>query len=581
MALDREILEELEHAVGVAKRWEDIRAHLQSVDPEGGDQRFRPFYFAFSYPLIEPGSSRRERAGGPFGAMIAGEGWRFPPAVADVEDSDVEAWAEAFDALEDPVVRARLGDLLWERRSEPRPDLRARAACDALLVLAQREDWPLMERSRCLSRALELARAVGDDSRRELVARSMAEFVERVLASEERGPGAALAQLRQLVDLPVEVRPRGVDDLLLRTGERFGDDPFIADEVAVLRSRLADPSRQDEIRREQVERWRQEAGRGDAMLQVFRLEHALELARDYGLTEQAEELRQELGQIGPEELDLKRISAEIEFSDEEIREFLALFREASSWQEALVRLAAEPPPGGSPEELEARVQEMMADFPIQYLFSKSVIGPESAGAIFHANDPDSHQRLALSEEHARATQIWAIFAADALDAIGEAFDRPSHAALTEFFESDLVHREVAERMARALELYWDGQPDESAHLLVPRLERVFRELARRVGVPVYREPSGDKPGGVAGLGTVLQDLKGAFKDKGRHAYLAALLTDPLGLNLRNLISHGLIGRVGRHNAALLLQVACLLPSLELGEPDEPPEPPPGAAPASG
>lgn len=579
MALEPRIIEALRTSAEGAGSWEDVRRSLREIDPEGEEDELRPFHLAFAYSLLERTSKRRDRVGGPFGAMVAGEGWRFPPALPEIDDDDVEAWVDAFDVLEEPVLRARLGDLLWERRAGPRPDLRARGACDALMDLTEREDWSLIERARLITRALELARAIGDEDRRRGVVESAVAFVEADIASDKGGPGVSLVPLRSLVDLRPEERPAALDDLLVRVEERYGADPYITDSVAELRARLLDEEERQELRRNQVARWREEATRGDTMMRVFRLEQALELARTYGLQKEAEELRRELGDIKPEQLDLKEISAEVEIPREEVERFLSLFRNAPSWQHALDVLAAQPPPGGSPADLEAQVDQIMADSPLQFLFSKAIVGPESAAAIFRATDAASHRRVALAEERARAANFWGLFAADALDVIAQTFERPTRAALAEYFTGELVESEVAERMARALEIYWDDHADESAHLLVPRLERVIRGMARRVGVPVFREPAGERPGGVEGLGSLLQDISGAFADSGWHAYLVVLLSDPLGLNLRNVISHGLAPKVGRPAAALLLQVACLLSSFGLTDPDERPEPPTGAGPA--
>lgn len=41
-------------------------------------------------------------------------------------------------------------------------------------------------------------------------------------------------------------------------------------------------------------------------------------------------------------------------------------------------------------------------------------------------------------------------------------------------------------------------------------------------------------------------------------YLEALLCDPVAINLRNNIAHGIVGHVGRVEAALLLQASCFL-----------------------
>jgi hypothetical protein len=70
---------------------------------------------------------------------------------------------------------------------------------------------------------------------------------------------------------------------------------------------------------------------------------------------------------------------------EEVESFLSNFRDAASWQDALQFLAAQPPSGGSPADLEAYVEELMAEAPLQFLVTKAIIGPESAGAIFAAD----------------------------------------------------------------------------------------------------------------------------------------------------------------------------------------------------
>ena len=580
MAVDDEVRQWVLEAVEGGS-WEAVRAELQAHDPEGQDARLRPFIFAFGYTLLERFGARRERAGGPFGSMLAGEGWQFPPLLRDIDDADVQAWREVFEAVEHPVARGRLGDLLWERKVQPRPDLAARAACDALLQVAADPSWHPMEQVRCLSRSLELARGTRDEDRQGTVVDRMMAFAELDLQADGGGPGASLGVLRPLVELPSTERPDGLADLLRRVEGRYGQDPFIVDSVAELLTRLLDADGRNELHRDQVKRWRQEAGKGDAMLRLHRLERALELARTHGLKDEAEELRRELGGIRPDDLGLERISGQLEIPTAEVEKFLAVFDEAASWQEALRILATEGPPGGTPAEVDEQVDLQMAEFPVQFLFTKVLIGADNATAIFRAAEPNAHRRLAVAEQRARAARIWGIFCADALDRIGRRADRPDRAALTTFFTTDFIEAEVAERLARALELFWDDQPDESAHVLVPRLERVLREMARQVGIPVVREPRPDREvGGVEMLGALLRDLQGAFGDPGWHAYLTNLLADPLGLNLRNGVAHGLHGTVGRLDASLLVQASLLLAGMSLVAIDEPPGPPPGAGPTT-
>jgi hypothetical protein len=153
--------------------------------------------------------------------------------------------------------------------------------------------------------------------------------------------------------------------------------------------------------------------------------------------------------------------------------------------------------------------------------------------------------------------------ARALLAIDERHDRPDHAELAEFFATELIGSERGERMARALELFWDRQPDESAHLLVPRIESTIRDMARRVGLTVMREPVGERPGGARTLGVLLLELQGAIPNDGWHDYIYNVLADQFGLNLRNDIAHGLIDSVGVGDAALLLHVALFIRLLNI------------------
>ncbi len=146
----------------------------------------------------------------------------------------------------------------------------------------------------------------------------------------------------------------------------------------------------------------------------------------------------------------------------------------------------------------------------------------------------------------------------ALQEIETHHGRPSHEDLAAFFATDLIGPERGERIARALELFWDGQVDEAAHVLVPRVESVLREMARRAGLTIIREPIAAEPGGVRSLGTLLLELQGALPDPPWPEYFFNLLADPRGLNLRNTVAHGLLARVGAGDAALLLHVACHL-----------------------
>jgi hypothetical protein len=139
-------------------------------------------------------------------------------------------------------------------------------------------------------------------------------------------------------------------------------------------------------------------------------------------------------------------------------------------------------------------------------------GGDSAATRFRATDDDNKQQLEHAERRAFHARIMSGLYAHALLAIDERHDRPEHGDLAEFFATDLVGPQRGERMARALELFWDRQSDESAHLLVPRIESTIRDMARRSGLTVMREPIGEKPGGTRTLRILLLEIQGAMPD---------------------------------------------------------------------
>jgi hypothetical protein len=48
-------------------------------------------------------------------------------------------------------------------------------------------------------------------------------------------------------------------------------------------------------------------------------------------------------------------------------------------------------------------------------------------------------------------------------------------------------------VARAIELFWEEYYDERAHVLVPRIERIVREMARQLGIPVRGRSYPERP----------------------------------------------------------------------------------------
>lgn len=561
MALDPEVREVLSNAICGAASWFDIYSRLQEQVPEGEENRYRAFVWAFGYDLISPtDEERRQRESSPHGAFWEFDGRRMPPRLADVPEEEAETWGEAFEQIDDARLRGRVGDLLWCRKQPPAPHERARAACRALVELAADPAWQEMERTDGLLRALEIARELSDEELRETAVALMTQHIRDEAALEDDRPGIPFSLLRALVDLPAPARPPDLREMINLCEERYGADPHQYEAALEFQAAIATEDELQDLRRLQVDRWREVAGQAEGILRMTFLERALEVARTSGLAAEAQQLRSELGLITEEELGLKTVSSEIQVPTEDVDRFVSAFVEPNAWQDSLTAFGVHGPPGRDPAELDREVQRQMKEHPLEFLITKVVVDPDTNVAIFRAADEASHRVAAVAQRRQFAARIWSVFAVDVLRRFEAKYGRPARAELRAFFTNEFIDDSVAERIARAFELWWDGQPDESAHLIAPRLEAILREVARRLGLPIIREPVANKPGGVRSLGDLLYALKGhlAPEKPGWHAYLFHLLADPLGLNLRNVIAHGLRTDVSEEDSALLLHAACFL-----------------------
>lgn len=567
MGLPDGVRERLEEAAAEADSWFAIYSKLRELISEGEQQIYRGLVWAFCFDLIGPADpERRLREGSPFGAFIEFEDGRMPPRLEDVPDQDVESWRNAFEAFDDPRIISRLGDLLWERRDQPRPDEKARRACKALLALADLEQWSVMETTEGLVRALEISRAISDPKLTGQTVARMARETETELAVGSERPGVMFSLLSALVDLPAALRPPALDRLIDRSEEVYGGDPFHTETAIELRASLATVDQLPELRERQVVLWRDHGRRSEGLLKSSFLERALDLARTHGLAALASDIRVELQSISAEEMDLKILSAEVKVPSEEINAFIGQFVRFDRWQDSLTAFGIHGPPGGEPEVLDARVAEIRAAHPMQFLVTRTLLDADLGVPIFHATDPATHERAARATQHLLTSRIWATFATSILDRFSEAYGHPAQQELAEFFTTDIILPSTAATIAHAFELHWSGASDDAAHILAPRLETIIRELARQVGLPIIREPVGDQPGGWRSLGSLLHDMEGRLPTAGWRAYLIHLLVDPLGLNLRNVIAHGVRERIDGGDTALLLHATSFLRLVRIASP---------------
>lgn len=552
------LLDRLRSCLEQEDEWHLVeRCFRAGLDPDDDDAR--PVVWAFGYMLI---GDRREEArerSGVFAPMIElTDGSAFPPRLDAITEEVAAVWASYAEGLVDhPIGASRLRDLLWVVRFGDRPVDHARAAIDAYLSLAETAET--MNLVDCLSRAIEIAGEIGDEQRVAAgVKRAVKEIEAELALAEEDRPGIPMNLLESIAALKPDRRPENLMDLVKAAGARYQANPWIAQSVSELRASLSAPEERTVLAAEQVERWRNEAQRGEGLLRYVHLQHALEIARKHGLTEQAKAILVELQSITPEELDLKTISAEITIPREKIDPYIKSFGEHDDWQAALERFGAgNPPVNAEPARPPGDESSLLRIFPTQ------VLGAQSSLVFGAAGDKD-HDRLDASRDDALRIQLWSRFAVEIFDTIRDAFGNPNRDELVEFFTTELIDTTIAMRLADALLRFFDGDDDGALHVAIPQLEAAIRSAAAGLEIVVIKNPQGERPGGVRQLGALLTDLRGRMDEAWRR-YLMNALNDSLGLNLRDLVSHGLYGAVSRADVAIALHIALHLRLWRLGE----------------
>jgi len=390
-------------------------------------------------------------------------------------------------------------------------------------------------------------------------ARSM---LSAALNKSEVMPGEVINLLDLLMASPTP--PDDLDELLARAVDRLGDDPWLLQSIVEMQiARMTDPDERRKGFARLVMKWREVAAKAEGITRVVFLNSALQTAQAGGLPELADEVRVEMQEVTQEDLDLKQISSSVEIETEKVEAWIESFLRGEDWREWLVRFGAHIPISERTDATVEAIRERMRQHPLSFLFTTVSLGPGDVPLKFLETDEDKLEAELINDEVLRIS-LWANFAVDILQRV---IDRssPSKDDLAEFFTTELIPAEVSERFAAAFEHYIEGRFDESALVALPRIELVIRRAAALLRLPTYREPMGRKPGRFIGLGDLLRLVAGRFGGEDRRQYLLTLLADPMGVNLRNLVLHGLSAKAAKPEAALCLHAAISLAMLRKEE----------------
>ena len=558
----KEILELLKKVAISEKEYRKIGAELTKHIPSNNPEHpLWKFIFAFEYMYVEETHQDYYERYGSFAPWIEMENGIFPPPLDTLEDAIFFEWEELLEHTNDPSISSRIADLLWVKKWGKRPDLFAKTAIDSYFQI-QEYDFFEIEKTKYLGRALKLAKLMND---KEKIGKTIELIVDQFnndIYSDNPKPGISTRLIQYLMDFPKGEIPEIVDELLEIALRIYKDKAWIAESIMDLMIKRVGKEDQEKLKISQINLWIEESEKNDRGLIVHHnLQHALELARIYGFQSLANEIRQKIQSIPEESFGLQTISSEVKIPSKIIDNFINSFVVEMGWRESLMKFGFYGPPSGKFEKNIEEVEESFKKFPVQFLVTR-VVFDENNTPLKYGSNIDENKEIEKVNTESRGIRIFGTLAPTILEKIFTKHVFPSIEELAEFFTTPLIPKELAETLAKGIYWYKQGEYDISSHLLVPRIEAIFRNLARELGLVIIREPCNGKPGGVIQLGKILSDMDGRI-DKSWQRYFYNLLSDPIGINLRNRICHGLIPSDGVEDASLLIHLICHLRLLRI------------------
>jgi lysyl-tRNA synthetase class 1 len=499
--------------------------------------------------------------------MAAEEGRDEFPNLALLNSENVDEWAEVAESVEHPLLKARFADAVWElgrRLGSARKDRYrfGRIASESYLELAGRTGNNPLEIINASARNIRLAIKLGAG---DLVDHGF-EFLMQYADSVEQAHvglwSAPFDRLLGLNGLSEEQRERILD----RHTQRFsatvaGGDIFRMEVIGPSFAKYFHDRRQyqraKEITFSYGEAILKSAASLNASLATHHIEGVLEAYRRVGLKEETDRVRLLLEEKGKGVIaEMKSQRFEIRLDLEAINTAIAEMIDVSNPLVALYRLANNCAP--HPEKFEAEFEAATEGLLYHRLIPVSIIGDDGLTVTtIETYDQDKEGRLVM--EFARDMNLKTTFFLSGLEEWKKKFELGGIPDTPSLFDSLLIPPDRVTLFREGLLAFEQEDYVKCIHVLVFQVENSLRELLRILGRPVSKSTDdGNQP---KNMNDVLYDpvVKDALDPK-LWSFLKVLYTDNRGMNLRNLVAHGVApaAAFNRVNASLVVQSVVFL-----------------------
>ncbi|PKP61922.1 hypothetical protein CVT91_01365 [Candidatus Atribacteria bacterium HGW-Atribacteria-1] len=484
------------------------------------------------------------------------------PSIQKITEETLNYWQIRAKKSKNPILSSRYADLVIDFS----PSILQESAdyklfhlvIDASIIICEKLLAQPINCKKKAKRALNLSLKISDQQRIQKIGKTIIKLERKITIDSKPGLwGFAFKWLLLDFRNKVVVSPQEKEDLikvLEKKLERIKKDPWSAEHaVSLLAEYYANERDESNLMRVLgiLEKSFKENERmnSDALLKVHAFEQIHEIYQKYRdkdfqeITKATNRISQEIGQL---DLDwnksLKEISVSTKIKNEEIDKFLkAIFGEENEYklENILSRIVINFLP--KQKNIEDQLKEISKNHPLQFLCTTQIISEDGipiAKLSSLDDDYDNH----FQNYATKYLQFNSIFLSLTMDELKKQISKEE--IVKYFQESLLFQNENKEYVKYAFNAYRDSKYIVSSHLFIPLIESAVRELVRICGGIIL------KPNDIGGydrlsLNILLKRqsdlLKIVFSKIGHNIpfYFRLVLTEKLGMNLRNNFAHGL------------------------------------------
>lgn len=484
------------------------------------------------------------------------------PSIQQINEEILNYWEGRAKESKNPILSSRYADLVVDFSpiilKESANYKLFHLVIDASIKISNKLLVGPLNCKKKAKRAFNLSIKINDQKRIQKVKKTIISLERKV--TEDSKPGLwGFAFKWLLLDFrnKVVVSPQEKEDLinnLEKKLERIKKDPWSAEHaVSLLAEYYAKEGDESNLIRVLgiLEKSFKENERlnSDALLKVHAFEKIHEIYQKYRekgfqeATKATNRISQEIGQLNLDwNKSLREIPVSIKIKNEEIDKFLkAIFVEKDEYklENILSRIVINFLP--KQKNIEDLLKEISKNHPLQYLCTTQIVsedGTPIAKLLSLDEDYDNH----FQNYATKYLQFNSFFLSLTMDELKKQFSKEK---IIEYFQKSLLFQnENKDYMQYAMSTYWDSKYIVSSHLFIPLIESSVRELVRICGGIIL------KPNDIGGydrlsLNILLKEqggiLKSVFSKIGHDIpfYFRLVLTEKLGMNLRNNFAHGL------------------------------------------